>query len=297
MKLCIERIKSNIVQNWQAGPTVLDHWPDQSDYIIFIDESGGRTLKNVRKAIAMNTQPGIGERHLAVAGIIIERNNFPEVSDAVMSIKNKYWDNGIGFYKKQRCEKRVCFHSEEVRKRIAPFDLPNETFDSFTEDLSVMMTNLPYNIIAAGIDKYELLKKYGDKSYDAYNLCSTFILERFCKYYLAKNKKRGSIVFEARGGKEDRNILRYLVEELSNGAIGTANRQESSFIDGVYFNPKRCQKSDEMKSYFALEIADLAVYPIMKYARSGNKDRSFIAIEEKFHGWPNYSNKGLKIFP
>lgn len=46
-----------------------------------------------------------------------------------------------------------------------------------------------------------------------------------------------------------------------------------------------------------LEIADLFSYPIHKFIKRNVKDKAFLMFENKIVGYPNYKNKGIKIFP
>ena len=50
-------------------------------------------------------------------------------------------------------------------------------------------------------------------------------------------------------------------------------------------------------TYCGLELADLCSYPIHKFVKYNKKDKAFLAIENKIDCFPNYINKGLKIFP
>lgn len=69
------------------------------------------------------------------------------------------------------------------------------------------------------------------------------------------------------------------------------------FVDeiGIYFNPKWNQGYDN--TFSGLEIADLTSYPIHKYIRNNKKDKAFLALENKIDKYPDYINKGIKVFP
>lgn len=60
-------------------------------------------------------------------------------------------------------------------------------------------------------------------------------------------------------------------------------------------------KNEDMQllneTYIGLEITDLSSYHIHKFVWNKHKDKAFEILERKFDKYPNYINKGLKIFP
>lgn len=65
--------------------------------------------------------------------------------------------------------------------------------------------------------------------------------------------------------------------------------------NGFYFNPK--WYGGHSSTFAGLEIADLYSYPIHQYVKYQKENLSFQTIKPKLHGFPDYKNKGLKIFP
>lgn len=63
----------------------------------------------------------------------------------------------------------------------------------------------------------------------------------------------------------------------------------------VYFNPK--WNEEYSSTYTGLEITDLYLYSIHKFIKRNNKDQAFLTHENKIVGYPNYNNKGIKVFP
>ena len=66
-------------------------------------------------------------------------------------------------------------------------------------------------------------------------------------------------------------------------------------IKGVYFNPK--WYGGHSSTFAGLEIADLFSYPIHQYVKYKKPNKSFQAIESKIASYPDYTNRGLKIYP
>lgn len=65
----------------------------------------------------------------------------------------------------------------------------------------------------------------------------------------------------------------------------------------MYFNGKWDKQSNNLKSHWILELADLYCYPIFKYGKDGTHDLAFSTLEEKLSGFPNYHGIGIKQFP
>ncbi|CBH20241.1 conserved protein of unknown function [Acetoanaerobium sticklandii] len=278
---------------WRNRPTYIEKWPKHTDVIMFIDENGESSLKNIQKKIKKGSKIDINEKIFTITGCVINKKNFLEVRENIISLKDKYWDEGKFNYNNIKI-KRVCFHSNEVRGRKGPFSDKVIDYNNFICDLSGFMENLPATIFSSTIDKEEHCKKYITPLHP-YNLCLDFVLERFVKYYLKPNEY-GVIVLEARGAGEDRFVLNHIKEVIDKGTR-CVNDSYFKKIKGVYFNPKWCKKHQEQLSYFGLECADLYSYPIHKHIKFNTKDKPFEILEKKIYGYPNYSGYGLKVFP
>ena len=119
------------------------------------------------------------------------------------------------------------------------------------------------------------------------------MLERYI--YDTGNKKTGIIMLEARGKEEDNNLLEHISKVINKTGTKRINSKElKNKISGVYFNPK--WNEEYSSKYVGLEIADLFSYPIHKYIKRNIKDKTFLVLENKLVGYPNYKNKGIKYF-
>ena len=283
--------------NWWERPTILKEWPPEIQHIMFVDESGSPNLRAVNRHLREGTLLDIGEKVLVISGLIIARPDYPDVRKAIVELKNLYWPpDGQYFYQKKQENRRVCFHSEEIRKRQGPFAFSsNTTYNQFISDLSSLMVSSPYKLLSAGLDKLAHAQKYTTPLHP-YNLCMNFILERFAKFILCPGDHRGIVILEARGGKEDHATLKNLLHLLSNGNA-YVNAKTMQRITGIYFHPKWCCDSKNTKTYIGNELADLVSYPIHKFIREGIKDKAYCAIESKFDCYPSYMGRGLKTFP
>lgn len=285
---------------WKNRPRFIDYCPDESDYIMFVDENGSNDLKYVQKCISSGSPPDINSTFFTVTGCIIHKEQLKDLISDITKLKHKYWEEGLYSYK--NVVKRVCFHSRDIRKNDGPFLLDKDTYNDFMKDLSMFLESIETQIISININKELLCKQYYCP-FDPYEISSQFLIERYTKFLLRNNAK-GIIMLEARGSKEDRMLLEHL-KKIINSGTGNNNRKyvdSSQFIttiDGIYFNTKWCLNSELKKSYFGLEITDLFSHPIHSYIRSNCslRTRPYEILESKFMNFPNHIGYGLKVFP
>lgn len=277
--------------NWRNRPTTIDYISKSMNYIISIDESGSASLKQVQKAKRKGTEADNSEKHFTVTACSIAMTDFATARDMVMELKRKYWKDALFEYEGNI--KRVCFHSREIRGRREAFNPDLIDYDSFIQELSQMMADIPMKLYASHIDKVRHVNQY---IYPAspYDLCMTFVLERIMRDI--PDDATCIIIAEARGPREDKELLDQIKSLLDRG-----NQFYSSDtfkkIKGVYFNPKWCQMANDQMSYWELELADLCAYPIQKYFVYGTRDKAFETLLPKISCYPNYYGKGLKSFP
>ena len=88
--------------------------------------------------------------------------NFGTARDMVMALKNKYWKDALFTYK--GVEKRVCFHSREIRGKREAFNPDLIDYPSFITDLSQLMKDVPITLYAAHIDKVRHVSIYLPRS-------------------------------------------------------------------------------------------------------------------------------------
>ena len=277
--------------NWRNRPTTIDYLSRSIDYVISIDESGSAHLRQVLKAKRNGTEAADSEKHFTVTACSIAMTNFETARDMVMELKQKYWKDALFEY--EGTNKRVCFHSREIRGRMGAFSPNFIDYDSFILELSQMMADIPLTLYASHIDKVRHVNQYVYPA-SPYDLCMTFVLERIVRDI--PDNASCIVILEARGPKEDRELLNQIKSLLDQG-----NQYYPSDyfhkIKGVYFNPKWCQRANEQMSYWELELADLCAYPIQKYFVYGTRDKAFEILLPKVSCYPNINGKGLKSFP
>lgn len=104
--------------------------------------------------------------------------------------------------------------------------------------------------------------------------------------------KKAVIILESRGKKEDKILLKHILDIIDNGTR-YLSKSKFSFICGVYFNNKWDELSNKKKSHWILEIADLYCYPLFKFGKLNQKDMALKCFEDKIVCYPEYLGKGF----
>ena len=103
-------------------------------------------------------------------------------------------------------------------------------------------------------------------------------------------------MLEARGKKEDKQLLKHIYDVIYNkGRSNITTNELKSKIVGVFFNPK--WNEEYSSTFMGIEIADLFSYPIHQFIKYKKENPAFKVLESKIAGFPDYINKGIKIFP
>lgn len=278
------------MNNIQSKVQNLDVWKKGITHMMFVDESGTSDITNMLRLISNKKNIGVDDKFFTVTGCIFTQQDYEIAKDRINELKNKYWENGE--YKYGEVIKKVCFHSREIRRNEGPFSNNCINYKDFVIDLSKLIEEINYKIISVTINKEDyLLKRY---RFDIYNTAMCFLIQRYI--YCMPTLCNGAIVLESRGKLENKVLEREMSHIINDTGIRNITTVElKNKINGIYFNSKWNDSCEN--TFCGLEIADLTSYPIYKYAKRGKKDLAFNCLEKKIDKYPNYINKGLKIFP
>lgn len=282
---------------WKTRPKLIDNWDEDIDYIMAIDENGTTDLAGIRRKI-MHEEfggPPVGndpDRWFTITGAVMARTDFAAFRDAMVSIKEAYWQDGKYQYKQGH--RRVVFHSRDIRKKEGPFNPKFINVPQLGNDISTMIQSARFKLFSSSIDKVRHIQQYL-YPYHVYKLCLEFIIERYARFLNGQGKK-GILWLESRGKNEDHEILNFLVHFLNNGNRYYSQAQLAC-ITGVYFNPKWDHAANGQTSFVLLELSDLCSYPIHKFVKYGTRDPAFDVVEKKMYNYPRYNRYGLKVFP
>lgn len=281
------------MSKWYDKPVRVLSLKRDIDYIMCIDENGSSSnLTYVLKQISNEKELSEDDKYFTITGCIFTKDDYFNSKRLIKSLKNKYWNNGVFYDTKSKRDKEICFHSRDIRKHNGCFNDNVINYNEFMIDLSDTMKDIKCKIISISVNIYEYLKK--GYTHNIYNVAFDFLLERYI--YDTENNKKGIIMLEARGKEEDKELLKHISKVINHtGTKKISSKELRNKIDGVYFNPK--WNEDYNFTYVGLEITDLFSYPIHKYIKRNIKDKAFIIFEDKIVGYPNYNNKGIKIFP
>lgn len=280
--------------SWYDYPQKIKYWKSNIDYVMFIDENGNSGAINEIFQKRLNGIPiSDDEKFFTITGCIFERKNYSIMRNNVRKLKEKYWPNGGYFYDTKHKDTRyVCLHSREIRMHTGAFNEKLIDYGNFMNDLSEVLANVDCKIISISINLEEYIIK--NETLPIYEKAFDLLLERYV--YATENSKKGIIMLESRGKKDDGVLLKHISDIINTkGTKGIKAKELSKKIEGVYFNPK--WYGGYSSTYAGLEIADLFSYPIHQQIKYNNNNKSFKLIENKINCYPNYENKGIKIYP
>ena len=278
---------------WYEQPQKIKNWNIEIDYVMFIDENGnGGRITDIFKKITNNIPVSDDEKYFTITGCIFERINYSTMRNNIRKLKEKYWKDGFYYDTKHNESRYVCLHSRDIRRHDGAFNDKIINHHDFIKDLSDTLAKINCKIISVTINLSEYVKQGNLEN--VYSKAFDLLLERYI--YATENKKRGIIMLESRGKEEDKALLNHIYDTIHNKGINKISTKElEKKILGVYFNPK--WYSGHSSTFSGLEIVDLFSYPIHQYIKYKKENPSFNLIKTKIACYPNFENKGIKIFP
>lgn len=245
--------------------------PSFDDYIVYVDESGDHGLSSI------NPQYPV----FVLAFCLFNKRTYAErVTTRITDLKFKYFGHD-----------QVVLHERDVRKRNEPFNIllnPN-TRSEFMNDVSGIVREAPFTLIASAIDKRALKDQYDDPD-NPYHIALAFGLERIYNHLRDEKTCDGGtlhVVFEERGKREDDNL------ELEFRRVLDNNRTGDRLPFDIVFSSKESNSA-------GLQLADLVARPIGRHLlKPDQPNRAYDVIKEKFRQSPDGKTRGwgLKVFP
>lgn len=159
-----------------------------SDYIIYVDESGDHNLKGINPSYPM----------FVLAFCIFKKSVYStNISPALQNLKFNYFGQDT-----------VILHEREILKSEGAFkEFNKEKQTAFLSDISQMIENSDFTIVACAIKKDEFIKTH--KHSNIYHLALEKCLDFIYQFLKEKEQlaKLTHIVFECRGKKEDQELI------------------------------------------------------------------------------------------
>lgn len=162
------------------------HSPDER-YRLYVDESGDHVFKHL-------DQPG--HRYLCVLGCFFQQRAYRDFHRTLEDFKQRHIphspDDPVILHRADIVNRRKCFW--RLRDPAV-----GEAFD---HDLLRLVADAKFRIVAVVIDKKAHEERYPVPAHP-YNLALGFMLQRYCGFLNLTNR-RGDVMAESRGGKEDK---------------------------------------------------------------------------------------------
>lgn len=244
----------------------------QSDYIVYVDESGDHGLATMDPTYPM----------FVLAFCVFEKSQYVRtVTPALQEFKFKHFGHDM-----------IVLHEREIRKATGPFNilLNQQRRQPFLQDLNDIMAAAPMRLFAAAVHKDRFQSKLGNDGHNLYHVAVTAALEGLHSY-LAKHteaEQRTHVVFEARGKKED-NELELEFRRVCDGANSLNERLPFEIVF-----------ASKQNNSCGLQLADLVARPIgRKLLKPDQPNRAWDILEPKFHrsAEGEIENAGLFVYP
>ncbi len=210
---------------------------------LYIDESGTHSYSDSNY---------IKERYLSLTGIIIESDDYEnDICPKLLEIKKIFTDD---------IDNLPILHREDIQNQKKIFSKLKvaKNHETFDKKLLNLYQKGKFTICTVVIDKKDHYSRYGKGAEHPYHYCLTVLLEKYVSFL--KNKGKGDVIAEARGGKEDM-ALKNVYKHFYNN--GTAFRSKELI--------QECLTSKEIKikpkelGIDGLQLADLLSLPTKLY--------------------------------
>jgi hypothetical protein len=212
-----------------------------SKYRMYVDEVGNPDIES-------SDNPN--HRFLSLTGVIISLDYVKQILHTEMeALKVKYFGS--------HPDEPVVLHRKELMNAKNPFQVlrdPNVR-KAFDKELLKCLERWEYRIITVCLDKKKHKDTYTTWRYDPYHYCLAILLERF-SFWLNRQKAKGDIMAESRGGKEDRRLKDSFHRLWEQGTDFVKQEQfHESFTSGqLKVKPKSANVS-------GLQLADIIAHP------------------------------------
>jgi len=238
-----------------------------SDYIVYADESGDLSFEDKEYPVFV----------LAFC-IFSKREYLNDVVRHVKGLKFAFWGHDM-----------TILHSKKIRTQVDGFRFLQgiSQREKFINSLSQAIKNSPFTIISTGIDKRLLQEQYINPA-NPYELGLEYCLERLYRF-LQEKKQKGRIthvIIESRMDNQNKEL-----EQAFQNIIEKNKGSQKDYPLKLIFGDKKANS-------VGLQIADLIAYPIGRYVLKPDEENlAFKIVEQKFYKFPNYLQRGLRIFP
>ncbi|MDO5104068.1 MAG: DUF3800 domain-containing protein [Lautropia sp.] len=226
----------------------------QSGYVVYVDESGDHSLSSIDPDYPV----------FVLSFCIFEIKHY--VTCATPLIRQLKFDT-FG-------HDMVVLHEAEIRRKKGAFSkLSKEPREAFLNNLTNIIADVDFRLVAVVIDKRKLKARYSSPEHP-YHLALKFGLERIYLFLreVGQHELLTHIVCEARGAKEDGEL------ELAFRRIRDGDNVCNQPL------PFELVVADKKTNSEGLQLADLTARPIgLSVLRPEQDNRAMEVLKKKFH--------------
>jgi len=211
---------------------------------MYVDEVGNSDLK-------ASSEPN--HRYLSLTGVILELGYvdakvFPELED----LKRRYFGS--------HPDDPIVLHRKELLNRKPPFMALRDPAVAlqFDRELLLLLRDLDYCVITVVIDKREQVDRYQTWRYDPYHYCLKVLLERYV-LWLGRQRAKGDVMAESRGGREDRRLKESFSRVVESGTEYVGRTEIQRCLTSIQLKVK-----PKANNIAGLQLADLLAHPSYK---------------------------------
>ena len=242
-----------------------------SDYVVYVDESGDHGLKSMDKTYPM----------FVLAFCVFNKQQYATViTPKLQEFKFRYFGHDM-----------VVLHEHEIRKPKGPFTIlfDAEIRKRFMDDLTTIIAEADFKIVATSIRKDEFVKKHGDAD-NLYNVAVRSCLKRLYRFLDEMGQSRciTNVIFEQRGKHEDNEL------ELEFRRVCDEENPTSVPL------PFSIVLASKQINSCGLQLADLVARPIgRKQLNPDQENRAYDVLVTKFlrNSEGEIGGAGLESYP
>ena len=213
----------------------------ESRYRLYLDELGDHVF---------NALEAPRHRYLCLLGCWFQNPEYQAFHDRLIEFKRAYVphhpDDPPILHREDIVNRRKSFAHLRDRAKASAFD----------DNLLELIGDAAFKVVGVVVDKKELRDRYGDAAAHPYNLSLGFMLQRYCGY-LNHISRRGDVLAEGRGGKED------LILKASYRLVfgrGAWMVKADVFRQALTSGELKVKRSSE--NIAGLQLADLLAHPV-----------------------------------
>jgi hypothetical protein len=218
-------------------------------YRLYLDESGDHVFREV-------SEPA--HRFLCLLGCWFKNPDYLKFHEALEALKSlllpHHPDDPVVLYREDMLNARKAF--KILREPSVRME--------WDDQLLRVIAETKFRCVAVVIDKEALRQGYGDASAHPYHLGLGFLLQRFAGY-LNHVSRRGDVMGESRGGKEDRLLKESYTRVYEHGVWMTPAHPFQSALTSreLKLKPKSANIS-------GLQLSDLLGHPLKQWVLREN---------------------------